>query len=272
LFLRRRLTSKKLYKPLTNRLQRIYIALDRNINQLKYIALSILLNLYLFAFSQENNKIGFSFNSGITFSIPLQKEATQFYTDVNINGSERTKYYPSHGFFIDLLLNKSLASNQTFSFGLNYSKYSVRVHDLGFFREQKGNIESTLLNLPILFNFKYSNSSKFSFTYGTYLTLILDVIEKGTSYDALNNPRKVPENQYNFNIKSDYNPIDMGLIIQQNFEHKISKKLNLNIFARLNLGVTNVISKDVFNRKTEYSAADRWSNTYISIGTGLRVL
>lgn len=227
--------------------------------------------------AQSQNKFGFEVNSGISYSIPYQKEVSIIITDVDVDGGTNTKYSSNQDYFIGLLINYNLNAKQSFSIGLSYLKYSVNVNDFQLFIEQKGRLETSYLNIPFLFNQRYSDSSIFSISCGPYVGILLESNESGISYtdDALllanpNDPHFVAEREYNHDISNDYHPTDFGLLVQQNIELRINKFVCINLFARFNLGLVNVIASDIFERDAEYSAAEMWYNNYYSFGVGIK--
>jgi len=227
--------------------------------------------------SEAQDKFEFELNSGISYSIPYQKEVSILITDVDVDGGTNTNYNSNNDYFIGFLISYKLNNKQSLSTGLSYVKYSLEITDYQLFQEQEGHLETNYFNIPFLFNQKYSDSSSFSISFGPYVGILIDANENGTSYTDRaivqlnpNNPRFQLQKEYNNDISNDYQNMDFGLLIQQNFEIKIHKSLFLNLFARFNLGLMNVITSDIFDRETEYSAAEKWFNSYASFGGGIK--
>ncbi len=237
----------------------------------------ILLILGLFStleiFGQDFKKMNYLIDVGTTLSIPYKK-TIEIWPD--IENHPQTDYSSDIGYFLDLKIQYNINTNYAIISGLNYNHSSIKTDDKTGLIENKGNISTTYLNIPLLLKYQLFNSFPLSVAAGPYLGILMNVKEKGTTSVDISNLLYyesdpliyyVSDQKYENDIKKDYTKIDLGIGVELNYEIKLSSKLAGVIMTRFNYGFMNVLTNDLAN----YSSADKWKNYNLLIGFGIKL-
>lgn len=227
------------------------------------------------AFAQDLKKIDYQIDIGTTLTIPYKKTSEKW---PEIEGHPQTDYSSNIGYFLEFLISYNLNSTYSIGTGLNYNYNSLKVSDkIGLF-ENKGNITSSNLTLPIIFKYRISEKIPLSISAGTYASFLIGSNDKGTAYYdttgiIFTDPNGDPlipdietEIEYDNNIKGDYTSMDFGLLFQLDYDFEIKTGLNGVIISRFNYGLINVVSDDLDN----YNSASDWKNYNLLIGFGIK--
>ena len=225
-------------------------------------------------YSQEIKKFNYQLDLGTTLSVPYKKTIEIW---PEIEGHPQTDYGSSFGYFCELLVSYNITQKFFIQTGLNYNLNRIDINDKIGLIENKGKISTSYLNIPLYFGLKPIDDLPISVSFGPYVGFILTAKEKGTSYiDTAGfvsmEPDPVlqsiePKQDYDTDIKGDYNPIDFGLSLQLDYELKLSENLRGVILTRFNYGLTNVLTNDLINN----NSANDWKNYSLLVGFGLKL-
>lgn len=223
------------------------------------------------ALSQELKKINYQLHIGTTLSIPYKKS-----NEISPNSGTyiQTDYGVKPGYFSELLVAYNLNSRRAFVSGLHFNHNVLGISDKSSGVVSEGKIITNYLSLPLLFKFKISEKIPVSISTGPYLSTLINAKEIGTSSinaDAFNHygdPMfESYEIDYDFEITKDYTSIDYGVLIQVDYEVKISETFRGVILSRLNYGLNNVLTNEVGNR----NSVREWKNYSFQLGLGLKL-
>ena len=235
--------------------------------------LLLILGLFITAeiFAQDFKKINYQINAGTIMSVPYKK-TIEIWPD--IENHPRTDYGSAFGYFLDLKIQYNLNDKSAIASGFNYSLFSVKIEDKAGMIENKGNISTTCLNIPLFFQYKLFNKLPISVAAGPYLGILLNAKEKGTTtYDisGLEYSESDPliyyleDQKYENDIKKDYKKTDAGIVVELEYKINLGSKLSGVLLTCFNYGLVNVLTNDLAN----YSNADKWKNYYFIIGIGI---
>lgn len=224
--------------------------------------------------AQQFKRFNYQLDVGTTLTIPY-KSTIEIMPE--FKGHPQTNYSSNLGYFFEALILYNLNSKFSINTGLNYNYTALGINDKLGFTENKGNLTNSYVTMPVMITHRLSDKTPISISAGPYFGLLVSAYEKGTSYIdtaefAWAYPDPVlesvePKQKYEKDVKKGFNAIDYGVILQLDYEIKLTQGLQGVILTRLNCGLNNVLTK-VFIAK---SSAMEWKNYNVMIGFGLKL-
>jgi|GEM_PF-2669589 len=225
-------------------------------------------------YSQEIKKFNYQFDLGTTLSVPYKKTIENL---PEFEGHPQTDYGSSFGYFCELLVSYNINHKFFIQTGLNYNSNRIDINDKIGLIENKGSILTSYLNIPLYLGLRPVDDLPMTVSIGPYVGFIMIAREEGTTFiDTAGfismEPDPIltsiePKQDYDTDIKGDYNSVDFGLTLQLDYELKLSENIKGVILTRFNYGMTNVLTNDLINNN---SASD-WKNYSLLVGFGLKL-
>jgi hypothetical protein len=182
-----------------------------------------------------------------------------------------TEYSSNFGYFLEWIVVYNITSKLEINTGLNYNYSRLKIDDKIGLIENKGNLNTSYFQLPIMIRYCLSDKFPFSISGGPYIGLLFNTKNKGTSYiDRSGLPSPDPligsssiTQEYNTNVSKKYKTIDLGFSVQLDYEFKLNMKLKGLILTRFNYGLTNILTDNI-------NFASSWKNYNLIIGFGMK--
>ena len=243
---------------------------------MKRIFTILILGLFIIEcnYGQDFKKIDYQIDFGVSLTIPYKK-TIEIWPD--IENHPKTDYGSNLGYYLEFLISYNFKKKYAINSGLYYKYTSIKINDKIGYIENKGNLTSSYLNLPILIKYRFSNKIPVSISAGPYLGFMIRANEKGTSYIdtagfTFEEPDPIiqtiePIQTYDKDIKKDYTLIDFGLSVKIDYDFRLSKQLTGIILTRFDYGLKDVMTNDLVNN----NIASNWKNYNILLGLGIRL-
>jgi len=189
-----------------------------------------------------------------------------------------TEYETNYGYYLEGLIKYKLNNNFSITTGFNYKFISYKILDIWNYNISEGKINNYIFNIPFFLNYKLSEKIPITVSAGPYIELLIKARETGVTYIDTSkilvidpNDPLLKEQNYDNNLIHKYKPINYGLSIQLEYEHKFSKKMSGILLSRFNYGLNNVLIDNLEKRPAFKNSAIEWKNYNILIGLGIKI-
>ncbi len=161
------------------------------------------------------------------------------------------------GAFANLNFTKNVGVVSEFNYeqkGFKYQSYSETLSEY-----LEGEKSFDYFSVPILFRYQFGKSTKFYITIGTYMGILLAARDIGYSEDRTINPIEVTN--WNTNIYSDTQDVDIGLCFGAGIQIPIHPKFGILLDGRYNKGLMLLEPDKIY--------VEEYKNLSFSIDVGL---
>jgi hypothetical protein len=236
----------------------------------------LLITMIYASFAQEFNKTSLQLDMGASVTFPNQFKVE---TMTNIDGHPVTKYYPCSGYFAEIIGAYYINQGVNLQSGITFNFSRLRVIDKAGVIKNKGRINKSYIQVPLLLNFQVSKDKPFNLAAGLYLGYLLEARQKGESILNLsevivvnpNDPLLLNNSQFDYNddISSNFIKYDFGLSLQASYAWSLNNKYTLLFFTRFNSGLVDIDSNDRISNT--YYTANKFINLNLLFGVGFKI-
>ena len=194
----------------------------------------------------QDKKIEFQLSVGPTVSIPKTSELT----NTNVDGSPEIKSSINIGAYILPSLNYLINENSSIDFGIGYYLDRFSIEEKIGPVTNKGNRNISQIQIPINYNFHFSQDKSYQFGIGGFTSFLISAKEKGDTITYLSQIDIIDPNDpifisnstvsYDNDIKDNYNSVSFGAFIQLKKTFSFSSEKKGFILLRINQYINSI--------------------------------
>ncbi len=223
----------------------------------------------------QDKKIEFQLSLGPTLSVPKTSELT----DTNVDGSPEIKSSINIGAFVLPSWNYSFNEKSSIDFGIGFYLDRFSIEDKIGAVTNKGNRNISQIQIPINYNFHFSQDKSYQFGIGGFTSFLVSAKEKGDTITDVSQIDIIDPNDptfsnatisYENDIKDNYNSVSFGAYIQLKKSFSFSSKKKGFILLRINQYFNSIKNNDFDSDLSQYiDFKNEKEPTTLNLGIGI---